>query len=228
MFQLSAQNISITLYQNSIKLQNDTLFFKYSIQNNSDSTIVLFNTDINHNINNLNLDLLADTVLSKSFLSRLSALITKEGSYPPRRTGSASNWSILVDSIKVRNNDFYFLEKEYVYEPSKEEYFYESSEESVDRPKEKYIVLFPYSHEEFSDNLSLRDTIWASHDTKRLGYYFYSIELTKGVHEFQLYYFSSKYFERDYINAKRRDIRLKDSFMFEGIIESNVCYFTYP
>lgn len=208
--QLSAQNVELTIVPNSIKMQDNYLYFRYRIQNNSDSTIVLFNMDnINHNINNVNRDLLVkkDTVLSKYFMSKLSALITKEGNYPPFILGHGENWLFLEDSVKVDNNN--------VYESPKEEYIYESSEE-------KYIVLFPRSYEYFSYNLPLIDTIRSGKS-----YIFYSLELTKGVYEFQLCYIASTYFECVYTNAKKTDVRLKDSVMFEGILESNKCYFTY-
>jgi len=41
--QLSAQNIKLTLLQNSIKIHNDSLYFKYRIQNNSDTILILYN-----------------------------------------------------------------------------------------------------------------------------------------------------------------------------------------
>jgi len=41
--QLSAQNIKLTIQPNSVKVQNDSLYFRYRIQNNSDTVFVLYN-----------------------------------------------------------------------------------------------------------------------------------------------------------------------------------------
>ena len=42
-WQLSAQNIELTILPNSIKVQNDYLYFRYRIQNKSDTAFVLYN-----------------------------------------------------------------------------------------------------------------------------------------------------------------------------------------
>ena len=40
--QLSAQNIELTIMQNSIKVQGDYLYFKYRLQNNSDTAFIFY------------------------------------------------------------------------------------------------------------------------------------------------------------------------------------------
>ncbi|MDL2223346.1 hypothetical protein LJB98_04515 [Bacteroidales bacterium OttesenSCG-928-M11] len=44
-FCLFSQDITIALFQSSIKLQNDSLFLKYRVQNHSDTSYVLYNVN---------------------------------------------------------------------------------------------------------------------------------------------------------------------------------------
>lgn len=43
-YQLNAQSIQLKIVDSSIRVRNDTLYFKYKFQNESDSSIVFYNT----------------------------------------------------------------------------------------------------------------------------------------------------------------------------------------
>jgi len=75
---LSAQKIELTIVPNSVKVKNDSLYFKYKIQNNSDTVFVLYNIGII----GIELDDSADITIPFR-VPRLSALISdKNGDLP--------------------------------------------------------------------------------------------------------------------------------------------------
>ena len=176
--QLSAQNIELTILPRSVKVQNDSLYFRYRIQNNSDSTFVFYNV-------------------------RIFDFATHEEEYyeyAPR----------FGTFIYDKNNELRLQvwERTRRFQPSGKPITrtYEDSISSLSYGK--YIVLTPGKAVEYDRRLCIEN-----------------FELEKGTYKFQLRYFSSDYYRQVYTKAKGKDIRLKNSLLFEGEIRSNIYLF---
>jgi len=82
---LSAQNIELTILPQSVKVQNDSLCFRYKIQNICDTVFVLYNIGlVNYMVNprlEVNLDI--DSILSND-LSLVALIYDKNGNLPTK------------------------------------------------------------------------------------------------------------------------------------------------
>ena len=190
--QLSAQSIKLTIQPNSIKVQNDSLYFKYKIQNNSDTIFVLYNVGLVDFVLNPmledNLDF--DSILS-NHLSLTAFIYDKNDNLP----------------TKFRTTTWPFRDPR---KPVKLTY-----EEKISSFHGKYILLKKRESIEYERRL-----------------YIANIGLEKGPCKFQLVYYSLDHQNtqeyKKYVKAKKQNIRLKNSFMFEGKLKSNVCSFENP
>jgi len=192
-----SQNVEITLYQNSIKLCNDTLYFKYQIENKSDSILVLYNLE------SVSVKLKAEYTDSQDFY---------EGAWPGFKviiTDSNDEYPTTVMSIDG------FRPPETSIPPS------------PPSPPIKYTVLQPHQNTIYDNILIIRNEELLNDSLFEVEKGIHSF-LQKGIHKFQLEYFSGPAFRKRFNKDKQRDNSLKNSVMFEGIIKSNVCTFTYP
>ena len=179
--QLSAQNIELTILPYSVRVQNDSLYFIYRIQNNSDTIFALYNVRI--------VDFAEYEDEYYEYAPRLAAFI-----YDKKDELRLQRW--------VKMPPFQDPSKPIVRT-------YEDSISSLSYGK--YIVLNSGKSVEYDRRI-----------------YIGSFELEKGTYKFQLRYFSSDYYQRLYIRAKKNDIQLKNSLLFEEEIKSNIEHFFYP
>jgi len=182
-------------------MRDDTLYFKYRIDNKSDNVFVLYKVDfagVKDDDEYLN---------SKNFY---------DYAYPRL-------WATIINS----NNEYAIGGMRVVmrcYFPP------DSSPSRPSLPPIKYLVLQPYQSVEYDNSLILHsmklydDSLFISKMKENVFYTFVS----DGIQNFQLEYFSGPAFRKKFRRDKQRDSRLKNSIMFEGIIKSNVCTFSYP
>jgi hypothetical protein len=197
------QNVEITLYQNSIKMCNDTLYCKYRIENKTDSVLVLYSIE---------------SLSVKNNDEYLNSKVFYEGSWPRL-------WATIIDS----NNEYAGSGIRFKMPPSR---FPPDTTPPPHRPSppKKYLVLQPFQsveHENFLILHSMKlvdDSLFFSQMEVDIPYNF----VTDGIQKIQLEYFSGPAFRKRFNKDKQRDSNLKNSVMFEGIIKSNVCTFTYP
>ena len=180
--QLSAQDIQLTILQKSVKVKNDSLYFRYRIQNNSDTVFAFYN------VRSIDFVWFHEEEYHEYLAPRFVALI-----YDKNDVFLLQKWQSMPPFNPI--------------EPIKRTY--EDSIHSLSYGK--YIVLNPGQAVEYDRRL-----------------YIENFELEKSTYKFQLRYFSSDYYKQRYINAKKKDIRLKNSLMFEGEVRSNFCFFEYP
>lgn len=176
-FQSQAQHLHLNIVENSIKIKNDSLYFKYKFQNKSNSTLVLYNT-------------------------RYGGLDAAGIEYIILKTDSINVIPlprVLID-IYDHNNE---LPKLY-FPPTR----HNSRQPVYDIGK--YIVFKPNESKEYK----FTQVLWPS-------------RFSKGEYKLQLVYFSNKYYKYNFLNAKKKDIRLKNSMMFMGILKSNTVKFYY-
>ena len=198
-----SQNIEITLYQNSLKMCNDTLYFTYRIENKSDSIIVLYEIEC---------------ISLKGDYEYLNSEEFYEGAWPRL-------WTTIIDS----NNKYAKTGRRIKMPPSP------IPPDTTPRPHRpstpiKYLILQPFQSVEQNKFLTLHsmklmdDSLFFSQVEPNVPYNF----VTNGIQKFQLEYFSGPAFRNRFRKDKQRDSRLKNSVMFEGVVKSNVCIFSYP
>ncbi|HEY5588335.1 MAG TPA: hypothetical protein VIK86_05190 [Candidatus Paceibacterota bacterium] len=176
-FQSQAQHLHLSIVENSIRVKNDSLYFKYKFQNNSDSTLVLYNT--------------RHVWLDAAWIEKINLHADSYKITPLP--------CVLID-IYNHNNE---LPKLY-FPPTR----HNSRQPVYDIGK--YIVFKPKESKEYEYTQAL----WPS-------------RFNKGEYKLQLVYFSNKYYKYKFINAKKKDKRLKNSVMFRGVIKSNNVKFYY-
>jgi len=228
--QLSAQNVELTIAPNSIKVQDDYLYFRYRIQNNSDTAFVLYdagsNVDIATSEKQYNagmVDVETDekwenwdhlSLSTNANVIGLSGFIYDEkGNFRPR-TYSIRNrhwWPIFVeqicgDSIIYTLIDTTPIEKKLEQEYKDSIYIIYSG---------KYIILNPDEFVEYERRLNI--------EKDEIG------ELEKGTYKFKLKYGSfSNINRKEYIKSKENTPSLKNTVLFEGEIWSGFYPFKYP
>jgi len=197
-----SQNVEITLYQNSLKMRNDTLYFTYKIENKSDSIIVLYE------IESVSVKLTDEDIPQEKYYDiarpRFLAKITGENNeYPSTILRSIMRDHFPPDTLPP-------------------------SPQHPSVSPIKYIVLQPHQNVEH-DNILILNSMELFNDPlfepkEGIPYTFLSNE----IYKFQLEYFSGPAFRKRFNKDKQWDSRLKNSIMFEGIVKSNVCTFSYP
>ena len=179
---------------------NDTLYCKYKIENKTDSVLVLYSTDY------LWLKDGDEYLNSKEFY---------DGAWPRL-------WATIIDS----NNEYAETEIRMVMRDR----FPPDSTPPPPRPSTpiKYLILQPFQSVE-NDNFLILNSVKSLDDSLfEMKEWIPYIFVTNGVQKFQLEYFSGPAFRNRFRKDKQRDSRLKNSIMFEGIVKSNVCTFSYP
>lgn len=175
--QANAQQLHLFIVENSVKVKDDSVYFKYKFQNNSNSTLVLYNT--RHGW-------LDAAGIEKINLQADSYKITP---LP----------CVLID-IYNHNNELPKL------------YFPSTGHNSRQPVYDigKYIVFKSNESKEYK----FTQALWPS-------------RFNKGEYKLQLVYFSNKYYKYQFLNAKKKDNRLKKSVMFMGVVKSNIVKFHY-
>jgi len=190
---LTAQNVKLTILPNSIKVQNDSLYFKYRIQNNSDTVFVLYNVG----------------------LVKTMAILELEDN-PPKIENIRPNFQVLAAFIYDKSGKI----------PTKMRSTMPPFRPPGSNIKQTYEEFISSFH---GKNVVLKKAESIEYD-RRL--YIADIGLEKGVCEFQLVYYSLDYQNtqefKQYLKEKNQNIRLKNSFMFDGKLISNVCIFENP
>jgi len=176
--QLQAQNLKLSLVENSVSVIKDSLHFKYKFQNTSNLTLTIYNAHFG-NIDMFGIDTInnfKNNSLKITPLPRLLIDIYNSKNELPKLTFLPTNHKI---SDNIYNAD-------------------------------KYIILKPNESREykFSQSISQRG-------------------LLKGEYKLQLVYFSNSYYKYKFLNAKKKDNRLKNSILFTGVIKSNMVKFNY-
>ena len=186
-------------------MQNDLLYFKYKIENKSDSTVVLYGTDrISIKVEG------EDEFLKEDHATawpRLSAVII----------GSDKKFPLWGSSLAYIPPDVIIYEKK-------------GNDNVINRSSlaKKRIILPPHESVVREYGLTFNDTTFLYTSVGKLAYSTRNYYLTNGINTLQLEYFSGEAFREKFKREKQKDIRLKNSIMFEGRVKSNICYFTYP
>ena len=221
--QLSAQNIELTIAPNSIKVQNDYLYFRYRIQNNGDTAVVLYDTGINVDIatsekqyNAGMIDAATDEKWYDLDLSPLSMnanivglsvfIYDKNGNFRPRTYSMRfrDSWPVIYDEDSSGKEIFEPIEIERTYEDSI--YLLYNG---------KNIILNPGEFIEYERRLNI--------EKDEIG------KLEKGTYKFKLKYgFYSDYRREEYILSKETTPSLRNTVLFEGEIWSGLYPFEYP
>lgn len=176
--QLQAQDLKLSLVENSVSVIKDSLHFKYKFQNTSNLTLTIYNGKFG-NIDMFGIDTinkLENEGLKITPLPRLLIDIYNSKNKLPKLT-------FLPTSHKLSQN---------IYNMG------------------KYIILKPKESREFSFSQSISQR-----------------GLIKGEYKLQLVYFSNSYYKYKFLNAKKKDNRLKNSILFTGVIKSNTIKFNY-
>jgi hypothetical protein len=180
-------------------MRNDTLYFKYQIENKSDSIVVLYSIE--------------------------PFAVKDGGKYMNSKDFYERAWPRLLTSIIGPNNEYPTM----VLPISHIDRFPPDISLPPQSPTlPEYFILQPHQSGMldnfliFSSKKLLDDPLFKP-EVNVLHCF-----LPDGVHKFQLEYFSNPAFRWKFRQDKHRDSRLQHSVMFEGVIKSNVCYFAYP
>ena len=192
---LSAQNVELTLLQNSLRMEGDSLYFSYKIQNKSDTAFVFYNIRTIEVLLDLEDD--ADYINGKT---HLYALIYDNKDNLPS------------DMIMTTAHDTYerlmsskYYGKYIVLEPGKS-VKYDTRISIWNLTKARFMALYgdEWSCLEEAEKKGLENGI-------------YKFQL--------VYFSWSDNYKRRYVKEKKNNARLKDTHLFEGEIKSNVCIF---
>jgi len=215
--QLSAQNVELTILPNSVKVQNDSLYFRYRIENKSDTAFIFYDAgmvDVATSEKQIDSKIDFDVLPThtKANTAGLSCFIYDEnGRFRPRTFIGLRH--IFIPIIRTYEDNINYFYSEYTPEPIVRSY-----EDSIYFIYSgKYIVLNSgefVEHERRLD-ISKRDM---------------GEKLEKGTYKFRLKYgfFSDYYRVEYYARTRQTDASLKGSFLFEGEIWSDFYLFEYP
>lgn len=106
--QLHAQNVTLSLVENSIKLNNDSLYFKYKIHNNSSSTLTFYNVRL------FNIEISMPSQfrnIKKKLPGLLVKIIDKNNKLPNKITLSTARLSHYEKSIDKSSYNKYVILK---------------------------------------------------------------------------------------------------------------------
>ena len=188
---LPAQDIELSILPHSIRVQNDSLYFRYKIHNNSDTIFVFYNLGFVELVLNMEKKDNPTGKIRTDYPALTAFIYDKDGKLP----------------TKIRSSTWPFR---YPGNPVKLTY-----DEIISSYHGKYIALKQGESIEYERRLYIAD-----------------IGLEKGLCELQLVYYSINHQNtqeyKQYLKAKNQDIRLKNRFMFEGVVRSFMYLFKNP